>query len=191
LFPRWRAGGGQAWEAVGRAVAGPSGVARRWWESESLNQPKPLKTIGWQEWIALPGLGIERMLCKIDTGARSSALFATQIELVEHEVERHDQEAFIRFTVQLSHESPGREVTAEAPLLTYRRIRSSNGAVSRRPVVVTDVSLLGIRWPIQITLADRRHMRFPMLLGRTAIRDRFFVDVNQSFLGQQRNSAGA
>ncbi len=149
---------------------------------------RQLKTIGWREWASLPELGIDRILCKIDTGARSSALFATHIDLVDREDESHYHEAYIQFSVQLSHETPTRQVTVEAPLLEYRQIRSSNGQISDRPVVITEIAMMGVRWPIQITLANRQHMNFPMLIGRTAIKDRFCVDVNRSFLGQKRHS---
>ena len=50
-------------------------------------------------------------------------------------------------------------------------------------LIVTDVEVLGLRWPIELTLADRDAMGFRMLLGRQAIRGRFLVDPGKSYYG--------
>jgi hypothetical protein len=46
---------------------------------------------------------------------------------------------------------------------------------------MTDIELLGQRWPIEITLANRNEMGFRMLLGRQAVRQRFLVDPGRSY----------
>jgi hypothetical protein len=62
-------------------------------------------------------------------------------------------------------------------------VRSSNGIVSRRPVIRTVVEILGERREVELTLVPRDEMGFRMLLGREAIRDGFLVDPGRSYLG--------
>ena len=86
-------------------------------------------------------------------------------------------------------EDPARRVLlieATAPLLEYRHVRSSNGQLEHRAVISTAIALLGRQWPIEVTLSDRKDMGFRMLLGREAVRGRFFVDPGRSFLGGKK-----
>jgi hypothetical protein len=52
-----------------------------------------------------------------------------------------------------------------------------------RPVILTQVELLGHRWAVELTLSNRDEMGFRMLLGREAIRRRFLVDSGRSYYG--------
>jgi hypothetical protein len=137
-----------------------------------------LPTIGWREWVALPGLGISAVKAKVDTGARSSSIHALNIEIF-----RQDGKAYVRFAVHPLQRDTKTTVHVEAPLLEHRRVRSSGGHETIRPVVVTEVELLGQRWLIELTLANRVTMGFRMLLGRQAIRRRFLVDPAGSYYG--------
>lgn len=135
------------------------------------------QVIGWREWIELPGLGIEAIKAKVDTGARSSSLHAYDIQRF-----RRRGELRVRFKVHPIQRDFRITVQAEAPLIDLRRVKTSSGAVSLRPVILTEVSLLGERWDIEVTLTRRDAMGFRMLLGRQAIRARFAVDPGRSFL---------
>jgi len=144
-----------------------------------------LPIIGWREWVALPALGIPRIKAKVDTGARSSALHAFDLERYRDEEGRE----MIRFQAHPIQRSGERAVEVVVELADRRRVRSSSGEATLRPVVVTDLELMGRRFPVEITLVRRDLMGFRMLLGRQAIRRRFLVDPGASFRGGNRPDA--
>lgn len=141
--------------------------------SDSPNLP----TIGWRERVSLPGLNITRIKAKIDTGARSSALHAFDIEIFKHE-----GEDFVRFKVHPSQRSKKKTIIAETKLIDMRKVRNSGGKAEIRPVIKTTVSTINQQWPIELTLTNRDVMGFRMLLGRQALRERFLVNPSQSYL---------
>ncbi len=137
-----------------------------------------IATIGWREWVALPDWGVPAVKAKVDTGARSSSLHAFNVRVV-----RRGGKQMVQFEVHPLQRSTARTIHAEAVLAEYRRVRTSGGHETIRPVVITTVELLGCRWPIEITLATRDTMGFRMLLGRQAVRGKFLVDPGRSYLG--------
>ncbi len=136
-----------------------------------------LGVIGWREWVALPDFGIEAIKVKVDTGARSSSLHASDL----HEFERNG-EKWIRFQVHPLQRKRNVTVEIEAKIIEYRSVRSSSGKATRRPVIITQLKLQNITWPVELTLASREKMGFRMLLGREAFRGRFLVDAGKSYL---------
>ena len=140
--------------------------------------PPLLPILGWREWLALPALGVEAIKAKVDTGACTSALHACGIRVV-----RRGDRQWVRFQVNPIQRDTTVAVVAEAELLEYRRVRTSSGQQSLRPVIRTTVSLGERVWPIELTLVDRDAMGFRMLLGREALGGRFVVDPGRSFVG--------
>ncbi len=139
--------------------------------------PAPLWVIGWREWIALPELGIGAIKAKIDTGAQSSALHAVNLRTF-----RRGGRRMIDFDVHPHQRDTRKTVRAEAELVDERKVRSSNGLVELRPVVLIAVKLRGRRWVTEFTLTGRYEMGFRVLLGRRALAGRFLVDTGRSFL---------
>lgn len=143
----------------------------------SVSDAPSLPIIGWRERVSLPDLSVSSIKAKIDTGARSSAIHAFDIELFKREGKE-----FVRFKVHPSQRSRKKVVLAEAKLLDMRKVRNSGGKAEMRPVVETIVSTINHQWPIELTLTNRDVMGFRMLLGRQAVRKRFLVDPGQSYL---------
>jgi hypothetical protein len=142
-----------------------------------MKQQEQLPIIGWREQLALPDLGIAEIKAKIDTGARSSALHAFDVETFDR-----NGKVMVRFKVHPYQRDTCRTVIAEAELLDRRQVRNSGGQAEVRPVIKTTVELNGDRWPIELSLTNRDVMGFRMLLGRQAVRKRFLVDASRSFL---------
>ncbi|MFZ4641525.1 MAG: ATP-dependent zinc protease [Nodosilinea sp.] len=138
---------------------------------------KTYGTIGWREWIALPELGVDAIKAKIDTGARSSALHAFDLERFELE-----GQAMVRFQAHPIQRDDSHIVIIEAALLEDRMVRNSGGQAELRPVIVTAVQVGTMVWPIELTLTNRDEMGFRMLLGRQAVRRRYLVDPGHSYL---------
>jgi hypothetical protein len=141
-------------------------------------KPAADQIIGWREWVGLPELGIPLIKAKVDTGARSSSLHAVNVKKFTR-----DGETWVRFQVHPIQRSSEHTVEVEAVVIEERTVRSSSGNSSLRPVILTHVTLLGKTWPIEITLAARDDMGFRMLLGREAVRGKFFIDPKASYYG--------
>lgn len=151
--------------------------------SEDMTPPRLDATIGWREWLSLPDLDINHIKAKIDTGARSSALHAFDIEYFNQ-----SDRLMVRFKVHPVQRDASVIIEASAPVLDKRRVRNSGGVAQERPVIKTPVALGEQQWPIELTLTNRDVMGFRMLLGREAIRDRFLVDPGSSYLLSSSNS---
>jgi hypothetical protein len=141
-----------------------------------MTKREPIWVIGWREWVGLPDLGVPAIKAKIDTGARSSALHAFNLERF-----RRRGQSMVRFEVHPLQDGRQETVLAEAELIDRRRIRSSNGQEELRPVVGMTLSLLSKVWEVELTLTNRDEMGFRLLLGRQALRNHFLIDPGRSF----------
>lgn len=131
--------------------------------------------MGWREWVSLPGIGVPWIKAKVDTGARSSALHAFDIEEL-------DDGARVRFKVRPWQRSLEDIVEVECPVHDRRTVRSSSGHSESRFVVLLEVELGGRIVTAETTLSNRDQMGFRMLLGREALRQGFLVEPSGSFL---------
>jgi hypothetical protein len=133
---------------------------------------------GWREWVSLPGLGVPWIKAKLDTGARSSALHAFDVDDFER-----DDETWVRYVVRPWQRSDQDLVVAESRVLDRREVRSSSGHAEERYAVSLDVSIGGRVVAAEVTLSNRDEMGFRMLIGREALRGGFLVDPGRSYLG--------
>jgi hypothetical protein len=145
----------------------------------------PFLTVGWQEWVALPELGLPAIKAKIDTGAKTSALHAAEIV----EFKRHRQR-WVRFQVDPLQDDKSFVLPCEARVVDQRSVTNSGGQSELRYVIKTNLQLGGHSWEIELTLTNRDTMAFRMLLGREALSHRAIIDPShitvQGRLSKQR-----
>ena len=132
-------------------------------------------TLGWRERLALPSLGVPVLKAKLDTGARSSALHVEWLE-----VDERPDGTWLRFQVRTTRKG-GLAAPCEARATGRRSVTDSGGHSTVRWFIETEVELAGRRFVAEVNLTDRRHMLFPLLLGRTALDGRFLVDPSLSY----------
>jgi len=133
--------------------------------------------LGWREWVGLPDFGIARLKAKVDSGARTSALHAFFVEPFAE-----DGRQRVRFGIHPRRTHTRVERICVADIADQRLVSDSGGHRERRVVIVTTIVIGPRRWPVEVTLTSRDTMHYRMLLGRTAIRGRYLVDAERSYV---------
>lgn len=133
---------------------------------------------GWREWVGLPDLDVKYIKAKLDTGARSSALHAFDVE----EFER-DGAAWVRFSIHPWQKSAEDARLVELPVHDRRTVRSSTGHAQQRYVVLMQLRVLDQTITSEVTLTRRDAMGFRLLIGREALRQGFLVHSGRSYVG--------
>lgn len=120
-----------------------------------------------------PELNLFDIDIKIDTGAYTSSIHCKNLVVEdnylkcvfldeEHPAYHEKQFVFDRYDVKV--------------------VKSSNGISQARYRVLTEIVLFGKTYPIFLTLSDREEMRYPVLIGRKFLTNRFVVDINKTNL---------
>lgn len=138
----------------------------------------PSPTLGWREWVGLPGIGIEWLKAKVDSGARTSSLHAFALRTFTR-----DGVEWAGFEVHPWQRSAADAMAVEVPVFDRRPVRSSSGHVEERVVVLLDLRIDGTVVPAEVTLTSRDAMGFRMLVGREVLRRGYLIDCAASYLG--------
>ena len=142
-----------------------------------MRKKKEKKTIGRTETVDFPELNISGIEAKVDTGAYTSAIHCTNIR-----IENRDGEKTLCFEI-FTHGNE-EESLQERCFQNYKRkrIKNSFGHIELRYIIKTRIKLFQHDYPIELSLADRTKMKYPVLLGRKMLYKRFIVDVSRKNL---------
>lgn len=138
------------------------------------------EVIGTTDFIDLPDLNLDNIPCKIDTGAATSTLHCRDVHLLEK-----DGTDYLCF--RLYEPRFGIHDWKQYRFADYRirRVRSSNGMLEERYSIKTTVQIYERKIRTEFTLSFREKMKFPILLGKRFLRNRYLVDVSQKNLHYQ------
>lgn len=133
-----------------------------------MSSPKTI--IGRVELVDLPEFGLTSLEAKVDTGADSSSLHCTNIQI-------HPDGTVSFFVLDSKHKNYlGLE--CRLPLYAKKVVKSSNGVAKERAFIRTTIRVGGQNHPIILSLTNRAKMSKPMLLGKRFLVGRFLVDVS-------------
>lgn len=118
--------------------------------------------------VAPPGF---KYLSRIDTGATSTAIHATDITRFER-----DGQKWVRF--DLTNPDDQQTVSLERRLIRRIRIKQTEDFLDRRLIVMMNLQLGKIERQVEVSLTDRSKMEFPLLIGRNFLLDTAVVDVS-------------
>ena len=139
--------------------------------------------VGCEEWCSFPGLGIPTIKARVDSGAKTSALHATNLKSFQK-----DGVDWVKFDINPIQNNAKTIIHCEAELVDQRIVKSSSGYREKRQVIKTHVEIGGKKWEVELTLTNRDSMGFRMLLGREAMSGRILVDPEKKYLlGQPSN----
>jgi hypothetical protein len=139
--------------------------------------PTPL-TAGWKEYADFPGWGLRRVKVKLDTGARSACIGVRHFAVVE----RPDGTREAELHLAPYRRRPDRVIVVRVPVVGFKRVRSSCGRPTERPVVEVELRLGPVTKVVRATVADRSGMLVPVLLGRHALAPEFVVDPARKYV---------
>ena len=139
-------------------------------------KPDEKLVLGWREWVGLPELGLDSVKAKVDTGARTSALHAFELDtFTENGVDR------VNFKIHPVQKNVDLVVNCVADIIDERFVTDSGGHREQRLIISTLLTIGRWSWPIEMTLTSRDNMMFRMLLGRTAMKGVAMVDPARSY----------
>ena len=132
--------------------------------------------VGKREIISILDLELFDLDAKVDTGADSNALHCDNI-VIENDL--------VHFCLldEVHEAYHGKRLTM--PLYKLKKVKSSNGEVQLRPSIKVSVLFMGKKFKSVISLTNRADMKYPMLIGRRFLQNRFLVDVSEDYISKK------
>ncbi|MDA0197099.1 MAG: RimK/LysX family protein [Bacteroidetes bacterium] len=138
-------------------------------------------TIGRKDRIDLPELGLFNIKAKIDTGAYGCALHCDHIEIVQ----KKGEEILSCRVLDPAHPKYKDKLYFFKDF-NDKLVKNSSGETEHRYTVKTGLIIFNKERRVEFSLTDRNRMKYPVLLGRKFLKNRFLVDVRLKDLSFER-----
>ena len=145
-------------------------------EKSKIRKPQ---LIGRKDKADFPLLDLFNIDVKIDTGAYSSSIHCHNIEIINTD---SDDAGKVRFNLLDPSHPDYNEKEFVLPVSRVKNVKSSSGVAESRIFIKTKILLFNSMYNIELNLTDRSNMKYPVLLGRKLLKNRFMVDVTREFL---------
>jgi hypothetical protein len=140
-----------------------------------------IRLIGRREFVDFPGLGLNHIEAKVDTGAYTSSLHAENIHLREV-----DSIPMLFFTVEAETDNGIQKREYAFTNFSKKIIKNSFGEMESRYIIKTLLKIGRKNIRASISLTNRWNMRYQVLIGRKPLKGKFLIDVKQLYLGGQK-----
>lgn len=143
-----------------------------------IKAPTP-RILGWKEWVWVvkPDFVLR---AKLDTGARTNSIHATNLETLELDGQR-----WVKFTISDPQDDKGMRLRHKAPITRVALIKNDTGGLDERYVVSLPVHVAGEMVDCEFTLNDRHNMVCGVLIGRNLLQQLGAVDSSRKYLWDQ------
>jgi hypothetical protein len=136
-----------------------------------------MNIVGRYDRVDLPQLGLFDVHAKVDTGAYRSSIHCHQVQIVDGVLE------FVLLDEEHS-EFTGKKLKFSEFYL--RDIKNSFGETERRFVISTTLKFFNEEITAEFSLCNRGSLKFPILIGRKILRNRFIIDVKKKNLSYKQ-----
>jgi hypothetical protein len=132
-----------------------------------------MEVVGYIESVDLPEIELFGLDAKIDTGADSCSIHCDDI------VSGEDQVTFLLHD-EVHPAYHGKKITL--PIAKRSKVKSSNGKTEERIFIEIPIKLGCKTFNAEISLSNRKNMKYPMLIGRRFMSHRYLVDVSHKYI---------
>lgn len=142
---------------------------------------KEKQIIGRREIANLPEFGLDHVDVKVDSGAYTSSIHVSHCKEIETENGRQLEVIFLD-----DKHAAFDNVKHYFSSFRIKKVKSSTGQEQFRYFIKCTIEILGRKIKTEFSLTERKGMKYPILLGRKLLNNRFIIDTSLVNVSKQK-----